>query len=188
MRRKHSGVEPDAELQLPGLNQYAARPIRSAQVLSPGAPCSWKPHSPRRAIRSKYGLTWRVFHPIPGPDGKLPLLATAEGGSAQFEFEPGAYFIHVAFGRAGVTTKLTVPRDGPVEKQRMVLEAGGLVLKRGVRHRRAHSLKPAALQHLQRPAKALMTNSQLVVADVKPDTIVEAQYRHLSHSCPNMAR
>ncbi|MDK1482772.1 hypothetical protein QN226_29370, partial [Sinorhizobium sp. 6-117] len=27
------------------------------------------------------GLTWRVFSPIPGSDGKLPLLATSEGGS-----------------------------------------------------------------------------------------------------------
>ena len=115
------------DIKLPGLTEYAptnqqaqsssrARAVRMEAVLTPdGEPLS-------------YGLTWRVFHPIPGPDGKLPLLATAEGGSTSFEFDPGDYFLHVAFGRAGVTKKLTVPAAGPVETQKMVLNAGGLVL------------------------------------------------------------
>jgi hypothetical protein len=76
----------------------------------------------------KAGLTWRVFSPIAGPDGKLPVVASSEGGAANFMLPPGAYFVNVAFGRAGVTKKLDVPADGPVEKQTLVLDAGGFVL------------------------------------------------------------
>jgi hypothetical protein len=76
----------------------------------------------------QHGLTWRVFSPIPGADGKLPLLATSEGGSAAFQLVPGEYFVNVAFGRAGATKKLLVPADGDVDKQVMVLDAGGIML------------------------------------------------------------
>ncbi|WLR94366.1 hypothetical protein Q9316_09425 [Shinella zoogloeoides] len=76
----------------------------------------------------QHGLTWRVFSPIPGADGKLPLLATSEGGSAAFQLVPGEYFVNVAFGRAGATKKLVVPGEGTVDKQVMVLDAGGIML------------------------------------------------------------
>lgn len=76
----------------------------------------------------QHGLNWRVFSPIPGADGKLPLLATSEGGSAAFQLVPGEYFVNVAFGRASATKKLMVPESGPVDKQVMVLDAGGIML------------------------------------------------------------
>ncbi|MGQ3293097.1 MAG: hypothetical protein ACT6U0_12900, partial [Shinella sp.] len=68
----------------------------------------------------QHGLTWRVFSPIPAADGKLPLLATSEGGTAAFQLVPGEYFVNVAFGRAGATKKLLVPESGDVDKQVMV--------------------------------------------------------------------
>jgi len=74
------------------------------------------------------GLVWRVFSPSPGDDGKLPLLASAEGGSAGFQLMPGDYYVNVAFGRAGATKKLTVPASGSPDKQVLVLDAGGVVL------------------------------------------------------------
>ncbi|WP_244651230.1 hypothetical protein [Rhizobium sp. CFBP 8762] len=76
----------------------------------------------------QHGLTWRVFSPIPGGDGKLPLLATSEGGSADFQLGSGEYFINVVFGRAGATKKIRVPTDGSLPKQVMNLDAGALVL------------------------------------------------------------
>ncbi len=76
----------------------------------------------------QHGLSWRVFSPIPGADGKLPLLASSEGGSAVFQLVPGEYFVNVAFGRAAATKKLLVPESGAVDKQVMVLDAGGLML------------------------------------------------------------
>nr|WP_235988782.1 hypothetical protein [Pseudorhizobium endolithicum] len=119
----------------------------------------------------KEGLTWRVFSPISGEDGKLPLVASAEGGGASFQLLPGDYFVNVAFGRAGVTKKLTVPAEGEVERQTMVLDAGGVVFD-------AVSGPDAPI-----PANRLrfsIYSSEvredgergLVMADVNPDTIV----------------
>ena len=74
------------------------------------------------------GLSWSVFSPIPGSDGKLPLVASSEGGSAHFQLAPGDYFVNVAFGRAGATKKLFVPQSGEVDRQVLVLDAGGILL------------------------------------------------------------
>ncbi len=164
------GVDPAPSIELPGLNQYApsvaapedaprVREVEMEALLQQGGGPLGQ------------GLTWRVFHTIPGTDGKLPLLATAEGGSARFEFEPGEYFIHVAFGRAGVTKKLVVLETGPVEKQTLVLDAGGLVLNAvsgsDVR------IPPAQLKfHIYRAEESDEDERQLVADDVRPDTIV----------------
>ncbi|MDZ7601229.1 MAG: hypothetical protein U1A06_07645 [Hoeflea sp.] len=164
------GIDPDSSIRLPGLNQYAPASAAGSSAVA-GRMVQMEAALTEDGAELKYGLTWRVFHPIPGPDGKLPLLATSEGGSAQFEFEPGEYFIHVAFGRAGVTKKLTVPRDGPVEKQRMVLEAGGLVLNAvsGIDAR----IPPSQLRfNIYKAEEGFDDEQQLVLGDVKPDTIV----------------
>ena len=76
----------------------------------------------------KYGLSWRIFSPIPGPDGKLPMLASSEGGSTSFDLDPGDYFVHVAFGRAGATKKLKISASQEPATQTLVLDAGGMVL------------------------------------------------------------
>ncbi len=117
------------------------------------------------------GLSWRVFSPIPGADGKLPLLASAEGGSADFQLSPGDYFVNVSFGRAGATKKLTIPAEGDVEKQVLVLDAGGILLN------------AVSGPDTRIPAKDLkfdVYSSEvqadgergLVLADVPPDTII----------------
>ena len=49
------------------------------------------------------GLTWRVFGQQAGPDGKLPLIASAEGGTSVFQLAPGGYLVHASYGRAGAT-------------------------------------------------------------------------------------
>ncbi len=72
------------------------------------------------------GLTWRVFGQTPGQDGKLPLVASAQGGTASIDIEPGSYLVHAAFGRAGATKRITVGRQAKVES--LVLDAGGLKL------------------------------------------------------------
>ncbi|AKI00591.1 hypothetical protein IMCC20628_01885 [Hoeflea sp. IMCC20628] len=164
------GNEAGPKLNMPGLNQYAPADAAGAAAAH-GRTVQVEAALTETGAPLKYGLTWRIFHPIPGPDGKLPLLATSEGGSAQFEFEPGEYFMHVAFGRAGVTKKLTVPKDGPMEKQRMVLEAGGLVLNAvsGIDAR----IPTSQLRfNIYKAGEGIDGEQQLVVEDVKPDTIV----------------
>ena len=61
------------------------------------------------------------------------MLATSEGGQAYFEFEPGDYFVHVAFGLAGVTRKVSVPTNDPIDTQSFILKRRRTDPQRGVR-------------------------------------------------------
>ncbi|TCS08840.1 MULTISPECIES: hypothetical protein [unclassified Rhizobium] len=117
------------------------------------------------------GLTWYVFSPVAGTDGKLPLIASSKGGSAAFQLAAGDYFVNVSFGRAGVTKKLTVPDDGRVDKQVMVLDAGGLLLNAvsgsDVR------IRPDQLSFSIYSAEVRDDGERgLVMADVPPNTVV----------------
>jgi hypothetical protein len=117
------------------------------------------------------GLAWRVFSPIAGPDGKLPLIASANGGSADFQLSPGDYFVNVAFGRAGLTKKLTVPDDGEVSRQTLVLDAGGFVLNAvaGTDSR----IPPTQLSFSVYSSDVKANGDRsLVMSDVKPNTMV----------------
>ncbi|THK40047.1 hypothetical protein EHS39_02525 [Ensifer sp. MPMI2T] len=117
------------------------------------------------------GLTWRVFSPIPGSDGKLPLLATSEGGSTAFNLVPGEYFVNVAFGRAGATRKIRVPEQGTLDKQVLVLDAGGVTLNAvsgsDVR------IPPNELSFSIFSSDVKEDGERaLIVADVKPNTVI----------------
>lgn len=119
----------------------------------------------------RHGLTWRVFSPIPAADGKLPLLASSEGGSAAFQLVPGEYFVNVAFGRAGATKKLIVPASGAVDKQVMILDAGGIMLNAvsGADVR----IPPQELSFSIYSAEVREDGERnLVLADVKANTVV----------------
>lgn len=152
-------------LDLPGLREYTPgtaagfRDVSLEARLTPdGEPVS-------------DGIVWRVYHPTPGPDGKLPLLATTEGGSARFEFEPGEYYLHVAFGKAGVTKRLSVPASGPIETQSLILNAGGLKLNAtsgGVRRLAEGKVRFT----IYTEAQDADGDRGLVVADVEPGTVV----------------
>ncbi|TCA27729.1 hypothetical protein E0H70_23045 [Rhizobium leguminosarum bv. viciae] len=117
------------------------------------------------------GLSWYVFSPIAGSDGKLPLIASAKGGPAAFQLAPGDYFVNVSFGRAGVTKKLTVPAEGEVDKQVMVLDAGGLLLN-AVSGTDAR-IRPDQLSFSIYSSEVRDDGERgLVMADVSPNTIV----------------
>lgn len=72
------------------------------------------------------GMVWRVFRPEAGPDGKLPMIATAKGGDGVFRLPPGSYLVHAAYGRAGATKRITVSSEKKMES--VILDAGGLKL------------------------------------------------------------
>lgn len=72
------------------------------------------------------GITWRVFAPHPGPDGKLPLIGEARGGAIEVRLAPGDYLVHAAYGRAGATKKISVRPGGGSDK--VIINAGGLKL------------------------------------------------------------
>jgi hypothetical protein len=148
--------------------------------LAPGAAAKNGPKIHDVALQAKLtasgevmqqGLHWYVFSPIPGADGKLPLVASSEGGSAAFQLLPGDYFVNVSFGRAGVTKKLSVPATGEIAKQVMVLDAGGLVLNAvsgsDVR------IPPNELSFSVYSNDVKEDGERgLVMADVKPNTLV----------------
>ena len=115
------------------------------------------------------GLVWRVFGQQAGPDGKLPLIASAEGGTSVFQLAPGGYLVHASYGRAGATKRITVGREGKSEN--LVLDAGGLkldaTLAGGVR------IPPAKLKFSIYEADADATGERaLIIPDVSPNSVV----------------
>lgn len=72
------------------------------------------------------GMVWRVFGAQTDAEGRLPLIATAQGGAAQFALEPGSYLVHATFGRASASARVSI---GPeAKREALVLNAGGLKL------------------------------------------------------------
>ena len=72
------------------------------------------------------GVIWRVFADDAGADGKMRLVGEADGGPVTLKLKPGEYFVHAAFGRAGLTRRVTIsemPRG-----ETIVLNAGGIRL------------------------------------------------------------
>jgi hypothetical protein len=115
------------------------------------------------------GLIWRVFGQAPGADGKLPLVASAQGGMASFQLQPGSYLVHVAFGRAGATKRITIGREA--RREDLVLDAGGLkldaVLAGGVR------IAPDKLRFSIYDARTETDGDRaLIIPDVSPNTVV----------------
>jgi len=72
------------------------------------------------------GLEWRVFGPRIGADGRLPLHASAEGGSTTFRMSPGQYLVHAAYGNASAIRKIEVGPESGTEF--FILNAGGMEL------------------------------------------------------------
>ena len=71
-------------------------------------------------------MVWRVFRERIGEDGKLPLIATAKGGTASFTLNAGTYLVHATFGRAGASKRVILSDGGT--SANFVLQAGGLEL------------------------------------------------------------
>lgn len=72
------------------------------------------------------GVVWRVFGSQLAAGGKLPLVGQAEGGSVTLRLRPGDYLVNAAYGRAGISKKVTVTDTAASET--MVLNAGGIRL------------------------------------------------------------
>jgi hypothetical protein len=116
------------------------------------------------------GLVWRVFKPEAGDDGKLPLVASAQGGTSVFTLDPGSYLVHASFGRAGATKRITVTKTA--RRENLVLEAGGLkldaVLAGGMK------IPPEKLRFSIYEAEAGDRDDEkaLIIPDVKPGAVV----------------
>ncbi|NTJ42264.1 hypothetical protein G6L28_06575 [Agrobacterium larrymoorei] len=156
--------------KMPKLNAFSA-PLSMDAPTNPARDVTMEAKLTNDGAPMMEGLSWRVFSPIPGPDGKLPMLASSDGGSAEFHLAPGDYFVNVAFGRAGVTKKLSVPANGKIEKQVLILDAGGFVLNAVAGNER--QIPSSQLKFSIYSADANEGGERrLVMADVKANTVV----------------
>lgn len=115
------------------------------------------------------GLTWRVFGQKPGQDGKLPLIASAQGGTTTLDLEPGSYLIHASFGRAGATKRITVARD--LKRETLVLDAGGLKLN-AVTSGGARIPESKLKFSIYEGEEDTEGDRALIIPDVAPNTVV----------------
>ena len=115
------------------------------------------------------GLVWRVFEQKPDAEGKLPLVASAQGGSSRLHLPPGSYLVHAAYGRAGATKRITVGRDP--KREVLVVNAGSLkldaILAGGVRIP-SNKLR-FSIYEAEEGANG---DRALIIPDVAPNTVV----------------
>lgn len=156
-------------LSLPGISGFA--PPRSDEPLATSAlgDITLTAQLTDKGKDINRGLVWRVFRPEAGPDGKLPLVASAQGGTSMFQLPPGSYLVHASYGRAGATKRITVGKQA--KRENLVLDAGGLkldaVLSGGVR------IPPAKLKFSIYEADSGSDGERaLVIPDVEPNSVV----------------
>lgn len=160
--------DPAADLKLPQINNFA--PAREDKPLALGdGQITLSAQLTEEGAEITRGLVWRVFRPEAGDDGKLPLVASAQGGTSAFTLDPGSYLVHASFGRAGATKRITVTKTA--RRENLVLDAGGLkldaVLAGGVK------IPPEKLRFsIYEVGAADDDDRALIIPDVKPGAVV----------------
>lgn len=155
-------------LKLPGLSGYAS-PRHDAPLAIGGGEITLSAQLTGDGADITRGMVWRIFRPNADESGKLPLVASAQGGTAKFDLEPGSYLVHAAYGRAGATKRITVGREP--RRETLVLDAGGLeldaVLSGGVRIPR----EKLRFSIYDGPTTA-GDDGTLIIPNVRPNTVV----------------
>jgi hypothetical protein len=156
-------------LQLPGISNFAPPAVQGRLATSTSGELTLRARLTEDGPTIDRGLVWRVFKPDAAEDGKLPLIASAQGGSGVFTLEPGSYLVHASFGRAGATKRITI--DGNARSETLVLDAGGLkldaVLEGGLR------IPSDKLRFAIYETETDVTGERaLIVPDVKPNSVV----------------
>lgn len=112
------------------------------------------------------GLVWRVYSTKADSNGKLILVDSQNGGTTSFQLPIGTYYVHTAFGRAGATKRISVPRGGTNET--FILDAGGLKLNAVAGGKQiAGSALRFSVYSLEKDQ-----NNKLIVGDVPADQII----------------
>lgn len=156
------------KLKLPGISGYSG-PRHEASLASAGGEITLSAQLTDKGADITRGLVWRVFRPKADEHGKLPLVASAHGGTAKFDLEPGSYLVHAAYGRAGATKRITVGKEA--RRETLVLDAGGLeldaTLSGGAR------IPPEKLRFsIYEGQAAAGDDGTLILPNVRPNTVV----------------
>jgi hypothetical protein len=115
------------------------------------------------------GVMWRVFSQHAGPDGKLPLIGEARGGSIEVRLSPGDYLVHAAYGRGGATKKVSVGPNGGSDT--VIINAGGLKLSAFVGNDETLNSDDVSFD-IYAPDEEGSDERILLVPDAPPDQIV----------------
>ncbi|MBL8583049.1 MAG: hypothetical protein JNL61_12605 [Rhizobiaceae bacterium] len=155
--------------EVPGLSSFAPSKPEGRLTASEGGEVTLVGRLTNEGPEVTRGLVWRIFSPDADADGKLPLVASAQGGTAHLTLRPGGYLVHAAYGRAGATKRITVGKEP--QKETLVLNAGGLkldaILAGGVR------IPPSKLRFSIYDADEGPNGDRaLVIPDVAPNTVV----------------
>lgn len=156
-------------LDLPSFSNFAPANESSPMALMVGGEITLSAKLTDDGEDISRGLVWRVFGLEMGPDGKLPLIASSQGGTSVLHLAPGGYLVHAAYGRAGATKRITVGSEG--RRENLVLDAGGLkldaVLAGGVR------IPSAKLRFSIYDADPEVDGERaLIIPDVSPNAVV----------------
>lgn len=162
-------VDGLGELKLPGISGYAPPKSETSPVLGSSGAITLSAQLTDKGADITRGIVWRVFKPESASDGKLPMVASAHGGTAVFQLEPGSYLVHASYGRAGATKRITVGKEA--KRESLVLDAGGLkldaVLSGGVR------IPPKKLRFSIYESHAAADGDRaLIIPDVEPNSVV----------------
>ncbi len=115
-------------------------------------------------IRS--GLVWRVFEDK-GDTTQPVIITRSNSPSPSFTLAPGNYIVHVAYGFASASKRITV-QSGTLN-ERLVVSAGALKLKGAVGE------SPIAANHLTFSVyvpEAQNSEGRLVIANAKPNDMI----------------
>jgi len=158
-----------SNLKLPGISSYATPKGDTSLAMGGGGAITLSAQLTDKGADITRGIVWRVFKPGPTSDGKLPMVASAHGGTAVFQLEPGSYLVHASYGRAGATKRITVGKEA--KRESLVLDAGGLkldaVLSGGVH------IPPKKLRFSIYEDKVEANGDRaLIVPDVEPNSVV----------------
>lgn len=115
------------DLNLPAIPAFAPQPQPHLEIARPQNALTLRATLGKDGPEIPADLVWRLFSPHAGGDGKLPVIAVAKGGEALFDVPPGAYLLHVGYGRAGVTKRIDF--NGRETRETVAIDAGGLRLK-----------------------------------------------------------
>ncbi len=156
------------ELDLPNIPGFAAQPAPRLDLSRPTENLRLKATLGKDGPEIPSDLVWRLFSPLPGPDGKLPVIAMAKGGQAVFDVPKGNYLLHVGFGRAGMTKRISF--SGKETHETVVVEAGGLRLH--ANNPNDKTIPPDKLTFEVYSDAKDGSERRLIAADVKPGKVV----------------
>ena len=115
------------------------------------------------------GLIWRIYSETTTTDGRLQLVATSQGGDAEFRLDPGTYLIHTAYGFAQATNRIVIGKE--VQSKMVTLNAGGIKFGAALKDGEPLKGKPIAfdiygMEFNQRGER------NLIASNVKPGSII----------------